>query len=262
MATFDTSVLRQPRWILAIVVGVILVLSFVRAGMWQLDRLEERRVLNTTIEARTAEGARPLAGILGQYGDDVDEMLYRRATVEGVYRSEAEFFSVGRTVGEVQGTLIATPLDRSDGTVLIVVRGLAPPDTAGPPAVGFESPDGSVVVVGRIDDGEDRTPIGESDPEGGRLTSLSRLDLDFISRWVEGDLLPITLILEEQEPSDSEGTVLRIPPEELSEGSHLGYAVQWFSFAIIVAVGVAVLVYRAGVRDESTEVAPDRASRR
>lgn len=261
MAPFDSSVLRQPRWILAIVVGVILVIGFMRAGLWQLDRLEERRALNTTIEARAAEPTRPLAGILGQYGNDVGEMVYRRAIVEGEYRSEAEFFAIGRTVGSVQGTLVATPLDRPDGSVLIVVRGIVPPDTAGPPALGYESPDGPVVLVGRIDDGEEPTPIAESDPEGGALTSLSRLNLEFIARWVEGDVLPVTLLLEEQNPPDTEGTLLRISSEELTEGSHLGYAVQWFSFALIVAIGGTVLLYRVGAGDEVNETDPDRASR-
>lgn len=257
---FDTSVLRQPRWVLAIVVGVVLVLGFMRAGLWQLDRLEERRALNTTIEARMAESVRPLAGILGQYGTDVGQMLFRRVVVEGEYRSEAEFFAIGRTVGNVQGTLVATPLDRADGTVLIVVRGIVPPDTAGPPAVGYKPSDGPVVLVGRIDDGEEPTPIGETDPAGGALRSLSRLNLDFIDRWIEGDVLPVTLILEDQTPPDTEGPLLRIPPEELTEGSHLGYAFQWFSFALIVAVGGVLLVYRVGAKTDTSETELDRAS--
>jgi cytochrome oxidase assembly protein ShyY1 len=42
----------------------------------------------------------------------------------------------------------------------------------------------------------------------------------------------------------------------LSEGRHLGYALQWFSFAAIVGVGVGVLLWRAGsdVNDETDQV--------
>ncbi|RLE12233.1 MAG: hypothetical protein DRJ28_09405, partial [Actinobacteria bacterium] len=63
MATFDPLILKQPRWILAIVVGVVITLAFVRLGFWQLDRLDERRVANTTSEARMSEPVRPLEGI-------------------------------------------------------------------------------------------------------------------------------------------------------------------------------------------------------
>lgn len=257
---FDSKVLLQVRWILAIVVGIVFALVFVRLALWQLDRLEEVRAFNATVEARSSEPPRPLEGILGQYGSHVDAMLHRTAVVEGVYRTSDEFFSIGRTAGDVQGDLVATPLDLADGTVLIVVRGLLPPGAAGPPAQGYEPPMGLVSLVGRIDDGEDPTRIGESAPEDGRLESLSRLDLVYIDRWLDGDVLPITLILEEQAPPDQNGTPLRMPQEELTEGSHLGYAVQWFAFTIIVVVGVAVLVYRAGRRDDPIEADRDGAS--
>lgn len=260
MATFDTSVLRQPRWMLAALVAVVLVLSFARLGIWQLDRLDERRALNATIQARTAEPSRPLEGILGQYGDDVDGMLFRQTVVEGVYRTDDEFFSIGRSFGDARGTLVVTPLDLPNGTVLIVVRGLVPPETAGPPAAGYGAPRGSVTLVGRIDDGEEPTPIGESEPDGGRLTSLSRLDLAYIGEWIDGEILPLTLILEEQQPGDPEGVPIRMPAPELTEGSHLGYAVQWFAFAIIVGVGVASLVYRAGKDEGSDRIDEDQAS--
>jgi len=261
VATFDPLILKQPRWILAIVVGVVITLAFVRLGFWQLDRLDERRVANTTSEARMSEPVRPLEGILGEHRQEVNEILHRATSVEGAFRTADEFFSPGRVVSDRQGTLVATPLDLADGTVLIVVRGIVPPGTPGPPAAGFEPPSGSVALVGRIDDGEKPIPIGEHVPEDGHLASLSRVDLAYIDRWIEGDVLPITLILEEQTPPDPGGVPLRIPREELTEGSHLGYAIQWFSFAIIVAVGVAVLVYRAGTRAGPTEAFPDGASR-
>ena len=215
---------------------------------------------NATIESRMAEPVRPLVGILGQHAGDVGAMKHRHASVEGVYRTEEEFFSIGRAEGEIRGTLVATPMDLDDGTVLIVVRGLVPPETLGPPTEGYAPPGGRVTVEGRIDDGEQPTAIGEPDPETGRLTSLSRLDLAYIDAWIEGDVLPITLLLDSQSPSDPVGTPIRVAPEELSEGSHLGYAVQWFAFALIVAIGVAVLVYRAGTEESTDESDLDRTS--
>lgn len=257
---FDTSILKEPRWIVAIFVGLLIALAFVRLGIWQLDRLEERRTFNTTVNVRAAEPARPLEGVLGQYEDKVDEMRHRQVRVEGVYRIEDEFFSVGRLVDDMSGTLIATPLDRDDGTVLIVIRGLVPPGTSGPPAQGYEPPEGRVVLEGRLDDGEAPSAIGEPDPAGGKLTSLSRLDLEYIDKWVDGDVLPITLMLEDQDPQDPGGVPVRIPSEVLTEGSHLGYAVQWFAFALIVLVGVAALVYRAGTAESVSETEMDRTS--
>jgi surfeit locus 1 family protein len=258
VASINIHRLATPRWLLAIGVAVVLIVGFVSLGMWQLSRLDERRALNATIEARRQEPARPLEGLVGQYGMDPAALVYRSTTVEGVYAADAEIFSIGRTHGDVRGTLVATPLELVDGSLLIVVRGLVPPDTEGPPAAGYAPPTGRVIVVGTIDDGEEPLRIGEPDPEDGVLRTLSRLDLAYINEWVAGEVLPISLVLVEQIPADKEGSPIPIPNDELSEGRHLGYALQWFAFAVIVLVGVGVLLWRAAgnVNDEIDQVLP------
>lgn len=231
------------------VVGAILAMMFIRLGLWQLSRLEERRESNATIEARSTDQPRALEALIGQIGMDPAELAYRQAFASGVYRTDLEFFSIGRTYDDVSGTLVATPLELVDGSLLIVVRGLVPSEVDGPPAAGYEPPSGEVSVVGRLDDGEEPTRLGEPDPEGGALTSLSRLDLEYIDTWIEGDVLPISLLLDEQMPA-SDPAPTPVPPDELTEGSHLGYAIQWFAFAATVIVGVAILVRRAGTTSD------------
>jgi surfeit locus 1 family protein len=256
VAAFTFHKLATPRWIGAIVVAVILVLAFVSLGLWQLSRLDERRTLNATIETRRVEPVRPLDGLTGQYGMDPEALVYRSAVAEGVYLTNAEIFSIGRTYDDIRGTLVATPLQLDNGSVLMVVRGVVPSGTQGPPAQGYEPSAGRVVVGGSIDDGEEPLRIGEPDPDGGVVQSLSRLDLAYIDRWTATEVLPISLVLAEQAPANPEGSPLPIPPETLSEGRHLGYALQWFSFAAIVGVGVGVLLWRAGsdVNDETDQV--------
>lgn len=248
MSTFDRSVLRDPRWIAAIVVAIGLAALFVRLGIWQLDRLDERRAANARIEERSDAAPRPLADLVAEYGDAPGELLDRPVVVEGEYRPELEFVSVGRTYGADRGTLVLTPLELDDGRLIIVVRGLVPPDEAGPPTASHRPPTGRVTLIGRIDDGEEPLRIGEPDPTDGILTSLSRVDLEYVDRWVDGDVLDVSLVLETSDPPPPDGTPVRIPEEELSEGSHLGYAIQWFAFAVIALVGIVFLVRRAGTR--------------
>ncbi|MGI9586334.1 MAG: SURF1 family protein [Acidimicrobiia bacterium] len=246
MARFNVQHLATPRWIGAVVVAVILIVGFVSLGSWQLARHEERRALNATVETRRDEPVRPFEGLVGQYGMDPEALVHRTAVVEGVYLPDAEVFSIGRTYDDVRGTLVATPLQLDDGGLLMVVRGVVPTDTEGPPADGYRPPTGRVVVAGLLDDGEEPLRIGEPDPEGGVVRSLSRLDLAYINRWTTAEVLPVSLVLREQQPANPEGSPVAIPEETLSEGRHLGYALQWFSFAAIVVVGVGVLLWRAG----------------
>jgi surfeit locus 1 family protein len=245
VAGFDTSTLKRPRWILAIIVAVVLAGAFVRLGIWQLDRLDERRALNAVIEERQGTEPSEFGDLIARHGLDPEELNHRKATVSGTYRDDLEFFSIGRTIDDITGTLVATPLELDDGSLMVVIRGLVPPDTSGPPAEGYVPPGGRVSVIGRLDDGEEPVRIGEPEPDSGVLTSLSRVDLEYIDRWIDGSVLPVSLVLMEQYPANSAGTPVAIPAEELTEGSHLGYAVQWFAFALIVVVGVAFLLWRA-----------------
>jgi surfeit locus 1 family protein len=243
------------------VIGLLITVLFIRLGIWQLDRLEERREQNATVVDRMAEPPRPLVGILGQHGDDADAMAYRHVFAEGEFRIVDEFFSIGRTYDDLSGTLVATPFDLDDGAVLIVVRGLVPLGTTGPPAKGYEPASSRMIIEGPLQPGEQATAIGESPPSDGQLTSLSRLDLDYIDEWVEGDVLPVLMYMDRWSVPYPENAPEPIPQPELTEGSHLGYAVQWFSFALIVLVGVALLVYREGIDDAASENERDRTSR-
>lgn len=239
-----------------IVVGLLLATGFVRLGFWQLSRLDERQVYNATVAARIDGEPRPLAGLVGQYGNDPAALVDRNAVVTGRYLDADEFFSVGRNYDGLTGTLVMTPLELDDGSIMIVVRGLVPVGTAGPPATGYETPRGIVTLTGRLDDGEEPLRIGEPPPDDGVLSQISRVDLEYIDTWHEGDVLPIDLVLEEQAPSNAGESPVPVPRTELTEGSHLGYAVQWFAFAVIAVVGIIALVWRAG-----TESSSDEASR-
>ena len=225
---------------------------FVVLGMWQLDRHEERQASNSLIELRSQQAPRPLAELQIEFGNDPDDLAHRRTVVEGTYRSSDEFFSIGRAYGSLVGSLVLTPLDLDDGSTVIVVRGVVPADTPGPPAKGFEAPTSRVVLEGRLDDGENPQRIGEPEPPTGHLESLSRVDLGFIDTWIDGDVLQFSILLDEQLPTQ-ESAPVPVPDDELSEGSHLGYAFQWFSFAVIAIVGLVALLYRAGRVDLISE---------
>jgi cytochrome oxidase assembly protein ShyY1 len=253
---YDLSTLRQPRWILATAVGLGFAVLFVFLGLWQLERLDEREVRNAAIAARSDEPVRPLAALIADHGSEDSKLAHRRSSVVGVYRADEEFLSVGRVYGDVVGTLVVTPLDLEGGGVLMVVRGVAPSGVSGPPAVGFEVPRGLVALEGLIGEGEEPLRIGESDPPTGTIESLSRVDLTYIDTWVSGDVLPFTLLLDSQSPP-SAAEPIRIPPQELSDGSHLGYAIQWFAFAVIAVVGLVALLRRATKKSAIAEVSED-----
>jgi cytochrome oxidase assembly protein ShyY1 len=260
VASFDTATLRKPRWILAILVGLLLAFTFVQLGLWQLSRLDERRAHNASIAARIYSEPQPLADLIIQYGTAPEELVDRTAVVTGRYMNADEFYSVGRNYDGLTGTLALTPLELEDGSIMIVVRGLVPVGTPGPPAAGYETPNGTVTLTGVIDDGEEPLRLGEPAPDDGVLSQISRVDLDYIDTWYDGEVLPIDLVLENQVPPNPGESPIPVPRSELTEGSHLGYAVQWFAFAVIAVVGIAALVWRAGNERAMDETAREPAT--
>jgi cytochrome oxidase assembly protein ShyY1 len=153
-----------------------------------------------------------------------------------------------------------TPLELDDGSVMIIVRGLVPVGTQGPPAPGYETPLGTVTLTGRLDDGEEPLRIGESPPENGQIEALSRVDLAYIDEWYGGDVLPVDLLLDTQAPDNPGEAAYSIPAPPLTEGKHLGYAVQWFAFSLMAIVGMVVLVRRAGTEKTTSETSTDPAT--
>jgi cytochrome oxidase assembly protein ShyY1 len=60
--------------------------------------------------------------------------------------------------------------------------------------------------------------------------------------------------LQRQEPPQPGELPALVPPPDLSEGPHLSYAIQWFTFAAVALVGTALLVRRE-VRDRAQAAA-------
>ena len=83
-------------------------------------------------------------------------------------------------------------------------------------------------------------PLG---PDRPRLDAWHRVDLPRIQEQIPYPLLPLYLE-EDQTPGEPVRRFPRAAPEiALSEGGHLGYAVQWFAFAGIL-LGGYVLFFR------------------
>ncbi|GMQ84848.1 MAG: SURF1 family protein [Acidimicrobiia bacterium] len=235
--------LRSPVWIAGIIIALVTVVVFVNLGRWQLRRLDERQAINATIEARSTAEPVQLEEAIATYGADSEALAYRRVLVAGDYDLPEEVLVLVTTLNGRSGHDVLTPI-RGAGFTLAVDRGWVPIDTEGPPVVGAAPPTGPVVVVGMLLEGQTFRALGIPEADGS-YQRIGRIDLDVLAGQWGSDLLPVYLLLEKQAPAGGDLPLLRPPPEP-SEGPHLGYAVQWFIFAVIVAVGFPALVYRTG----------------
>ncbi|MBW3571567.1 MAG: SURF1 family protein [Gemmatimonadetes bacterium] len=218
----------------------------VRLGLWQLDRLEQRRARNQAIRAATAQPPLRLDSAAPPgLAQRPQSFTWRRAEAAGRYHHAGDMVVRGRSREGRPGVHLLSPLVLPDGRVVMVNRGWVPsPDgtTADPRPLRTAGP---VRVSGAL------LPITSQADRGlpirGRSaadTSWRRVDLAAARERAPGPLIPLVLQQLPAEGRDAGSPPVPEPLPALSEGNHLSYAVQWFSFAAIGIVGLAVLVLR------------------
>ena len=219
---------------------LLVALSFVRLGFWQLDRLQERRAHEDLVARRLATPPVPLSEALaaGAPGD----LTFRRVVADGTFDPEHEVVLYGRTQSGRTGNHVLTPLVLEDGTAVAVDRGWVPLSDDDPPLADAAPPTVPVRVRGVLFPTE---VGGEGGPRTGPSeTTFARVDLPALSGQLPYPLAPVYLLLDSQDPGQRGLPDAAPLPDPTNSPPHLSYAIQWFTFATIAVVGFAILVRR------------------
>lgn len=216
----------------------------IRLGVWQLDRLQQRRVFNTQVE--TMRAAQPL-NLNQSIPADILSMEWRAVTVSGEYDFENQVALRNQYNDNQYGYHLITPLLFNSSTdsgqaAVLVDRGWVPADGNAAPQDWRKYDElGVVTVTGQIRLGQDKPAIGgiaDAELTSGeiRLDIWNNLNLPRISKQSHYPLL-VVYIQPNVNDNNSEPPIEFQPVIELTEGPHFGYALQWFAFAAILFVG-------------------------
>lgn len=234
--------LLKPGWLALHVGAFVLAVLMVGLGFWQLNRLEQRQTRNALIESRYEAEPLPLADLIAS-----DEAIeFRPAQVTGSYDTEREVLQrVAVNYNGEPGYYLLTPLILEGAQAVIVKRGWVPFELNTPPVAEATPPQGEVEVVGLVR--ETFPPpsgflaaLAAQDPPGD-LSITAYVDTERLEQQLPYELLPYYLELREQTPASGR-LPLPVPEPELTDGSHLGYAIQWFAFALIGVLGYGFLL--------------------
>ncbi|MGD2135951.1 MAG: SURF1 family protein [Gemmatimonadales bacterium] len=224
------------RRVAILAVAALAALVCARLGVWQLDRLDQRRQRNATIEARLAAATLTLPPLPDR---DPDSLAWRRAQVGGTFDLERQVVVMARSHRGTPAVHVVTPLLVGDGVALLVERGWAP------------SPDGRTVELRALQEPARGTVTGvllsrdtRDAPSGGGWPRYVRTaDPATLDSLYPYDLVPLVL-RRTARPDDVPEMLRLIPQPELDDGPHLSYAIQWFAFATIAIVGGTALFVR------------------
>lgn len=220
----------------------LLFAGFVALGFWQLDRAAEKRVLFDAFAA----GETQMIGRSLLAEPALPEHRYLRLELHGRYLSSKQVLLDSMTHEGQVGFQVLTPFHPDDSDTWVVVnRGWIANAVDAQALPDVEVDEVARTIVGRID----------ALPRPG-LKLDARAEM-FENRWprpllfptlaeIEAELgLPLAqyqLLLDDNQASgfERDWQPRSMPPE-----NHVGYAVQWFSFAAVLIAISAILVIRA-----------------
>ena len=225
------------RWLLATLFVLAGTALCIRLGIWQLDRLDQRRAFNAHY---TSTRAMPWLDLNAEFSGDLTGMEWRSVQVTGEYDLENQIALRNQSYRDQYGYHLLTPL-LFNGTAVLVDRGFIPADGNSTPADWrkYDEP-GIVTVKGQIRLGQAKPAFGgvaDALPENGaRLEVWNNADLAQVALQMPYPILPV-FVQPDVEEDDTEFPIPYQPTIELTEGSHFGYALQWFTFAAILFAG-------------------------
>ena len=228
----------QRKWLLATLLVVAGTALCIRLGIWQLDRLDQRRAFNHQVESMRAM---PILDLNQDVPDELSNMEWRAVKVHGKYDFEHQVALRNQYYGSEYGYHLLTPLIFDEGKAILVDRGWIPAEGNATPRdwQKYNEPE-EASLAGQIRLEQTKPRFGgvaDAIPvDGSRLEIWNNADLENITKQLPYASLPVYL----QPDVDVNDTIPPIPYQptiELTEGPHFGYALQWFTFATILLVG-------------------------
>ena len=220
----------KKRDIIFAVIAIAFAIVCIRLGVWQLQRLVERKQLNAELRSRAA--TKPVD--LKELPKDTGAAHFRRVSVSGTYDYDHEIILTNRSRNGSPGVNIVTPLRSGTDTAVLVNRGWV------------YAPDGMTVDASRWREpaamkGEGYVEFfrkGHGDAKSSTHPRAYRwVDSMTISQAFPYAILPYLVVLIDS-AKKGENIPPRVDVPPLDEGPHKSYAIQWFSFAAISIFGV------------------------
>lgn len=233
--------LFSRRYIAMTLLVVLAMAVMARLGVWQLERREGRLARNIDLAAKLSQPSLSLNELalgLVSVPEDRDEVRNTRGVASGRFDYEHQILLVQQVYQDSLGSRLLTPLllDGTDKAVL-VDRGWIPAEDANPSDWAKYTDDaGTGEVVGFVQPSQRIGRPAEVSAGQPARQEWYQADLPAIAAQMPYEILPVYLL---QSPGQEGNLALpyRVDPVvDLSEGPHLGYAIQWFSFAVVAGI--------------------------
>lgn len=244
----DYRFLISWRWLGMSLLGLVLVATCIGLGVWQHDRYELRDATNKRIEAAASDDSpAAVTEVMSTKSEPSTTEQWAKVTASGTFDVDGQVLIRNRSVEGQAGYEVVTPLLLDDGTALLVDRGWIPPAASGAtelPTVPAP-PSGTVTVTGTVRPSE--SALGKVDTVDGTRQARS-VNVDKLAAHL--DVAVLRGYITEDDPAEG-FTAIPVPTQ--AAWQNFAYAYQWWLFAAMIPVGLAMIA-----RKEAAGPTPSR----
>lgn len=223
----------------------------IRLGFWQYNKAQAKIVAQQQIDEGLNTGPIKLPSII----EDKDSWLYKRVSFKGEYMPEYQIILDNRVQNMQAGYHVITPVKvDGDNHYVLVNRGWVPGNPNRTLPV-IETPAGEHTFVGDLFFPLEKVFTLEAERDAGAVwqTLWQNIDMKRYQSSVPFNVKPFIVRLA---PGDQAGGYVREWPAPKNRiNVHLGYAYQWFGFALTLFVIYIVLNLKR-LKKESKENEP------
>ncbi len=216
MIVFFQRNFRKPQLIpLLFIIASTIVLTWF--GIWQVQRLQWKNALIKQIEQ--IQILPPLEAL----PNDLNNLEYRKVTLTGIFKHENALHMIGRQRGNFPGYFIVTPFElKDDGRIILINRGFSPLEKESKPE-GLQTIEGIIRPTR-----EKRFFAPENFPE---KNVWFYENIPAMSQTTGLSLSPLVV---EKVGKEKKGEFPIVGDGKINlQNDHLGYAITWFSTAVI-----------------------------
>ncbi|MGB0545514.1 MAG: SURF1 family protein [Candidatus Pseudothioglobus sp.] len=198
-------------------------------GLWQLERADQKRTIEAAILNANTGPVELIAN-----GRELLDKEYYDVRLQGNYLSDKQFIYDNQIVDQVSGYYVLTPFILTDQLgVILVNRGFIPwngqRERLADIAVDSVSRDIKVQVSSPIK----RMELKATDVSRQFPVLIQAIDFDVLEEVSKLKFVKVVGLLD---PSSSDGYVRKWEPYTGSIEKHIGYAIQWFLMALVLAI--------------------------
>jgi surfeit locus 1 family protein len=213
----------------------------IKAGMWQYNKAESKQALQTQQNARLTEPPVALPDKIANF----EAWRYRRVKFTGVYDTRYQLLLDNQVENTVAGYHVLTPMQVEGSSQYVLVnRGWIPiTDGRKPPVAiasqGRQEIEGDIVLPSKRFFTLEAPPASDGKWQANSQNHVwQNLDMARYAKSVPFAVQPFVVRLNAK---SNDGFVRNWPPPGERVSMHLGYAYQWFGFALTLLVIYIVL---------------------